>query len=46
VPVEHLVGWQGTLAPRLLVQGHGGVGVELSGEGHALIALPLRPLMG
>jgi uncharacterized protein (AIM24 family) len=46
VPIEHLVGWQGTLAPRLLGLAQGGVGVALSGEGHALIALPLRPVMG
>ncbi|MBF5045580.1 tetratricopeptide repeat protein [Aggregicoccus sp. 17bor-14] len=46
VPIEHLVGWQGSLAPRLLGLQQGGVGVELSGEGHALIALPLRPVMG
>ncbi len=46
VPLAHLVGWQGTLAPRLLALQQGGVGVELSGEGHALIALPLHPLMG
>jgi uncharacterized protein (AIM24 family) len=46
VPIEHLVGWQGPLAPRLFALQQGGVGVELSGEGHALIALPLRPVMG
>lgn len=46
VPLSHLVGWQGKLAPRV-VQLPGGrelsqVAVELSGEGFALISLPVR----
>ncbi len=48
VPLTHLVGWQGNLAPRvvpLLKSPSGEVlrpGVELSGEGFALIALGVR----
>ena len=48
VPVEHLVGWQGNLTPRVvsLLVGPGGeviqTAVELSGEGFALISLPVR----
>lgn len=48
VPLKHLVGWQGNLTPRVvsLMQGPGGeilrTGVELSGEGFALICLPVR----
>ena len=48
VPLTHLVGWQGNLTPRVvsLLQGPGGenlrTAVELSGEGFALICLPVR----
>jgi uncharacterized protein (AIM24 family) len=48
VPMKHLVGWQGNLTPKVvaLLQGPGGeilkTGVELSGEGFALICLPVR----
>jgi uncharacterized protein (AIM24 family) len=48
VPLKHLVGWQGNLTPRVvsLLQGPEGeplrTGVELSGEGFALICLPVR----
>ena len=48
VPLTHLVGWQGNLTPRVvtLLQGAGGeslkTAVELSGEGFALICLPVR----
>ena len=48
VPLTHLVGWQGNLTPRVvtLLQGAGGeslkTAVELSGEGFALISLPVR----
>ncbi len=48
VPLRHLVGWQGNLTPRVvsLLVGPGGeilkTGVELSGEGFALICLPVR----
>jgi uncharacterized protein (AIM24 family) len=48
VPLTHLVGWQGNLTPRvvaLLVAPGGEVlktAVELSGEGFALICLPVR----
>ncbi|HEX8704991.1 MAG TPA: tetratricopeptide repeat protein [Myxococcaceae bacterium] len=48
VPLKHLVGWQGNLTPRVvpLMQGAAGeslrTGVELSGEGFALICLPVR----
>jgi hypothetical protein len=48
VPLEHLVGWQGNLTPKVvsLVLGLEGevfkTGVELSGEGFALICLPVR----
>jgi uncharacterized protein (AIM24 family) len=48
VPVEHLVGWQGNLTPKVvsLLVGPGGevlqTAVELSGEGFALISLPVR----
>ncbi|PTL76161.1 tetratricopeptide repeat protein [Vitiosangium sp. GDMCC 1.1324] len=46
VPLTHLVGWQGKVTPRM-VQLPGGselplVAVELSGEGFALISLPVR----
>ncbi len=48
VPLERLVGWQGNLTPRVvaLLHGAGGeilkTGVELSGEGFALLCLPVR----
>ena len=48
VPLTHLVGWQGSLSARVvpLLKGPGGdvlqTAVELSGEGFALIALPVR----
>jgi uncharacterized protein (AIM24 family) len=48
VPLTHLVGWQGNLTPRVvpLLQGPGGeilkTAVELSGEGFALLSLPVR----
>ncbi len=48
VPLRHLVGWQGNLTPRVvsLLVGPAGeilkTGVELSGEGFALICLPVR----
>lgn len=48
VPLTHLVGWQGSLSARVVpvLKGPGGEGlppvVELSGEGFALIALPVR----
>lgn len=48
VPLGHLVGWQGNLTPKVvsLVLGPEGevfkTGVELSGEGFALICLPVR----
>jgi uncharacterized protein (AIM24 family) len=48
VPLSHLVGWQGSLSARVvpLLKGPGGdvlqTAVELSGEGFALIALPVR----
>lgn len=48
VPLTHLVGWQGNLTPRVVALLHGGAGeslktaVELSGEGFALICLPVR----
>jgi uncharacterized protein (AIM24 family) len=48
VPLTHLVGWQGNLTPRVvsLLQGAAGeslkTAVELSGEGFALICLPVR----
>ncbi|MFP5288695.1 MAG: AIM24 family protein, partial [Thermoanaerobaculia bacterium] len=48
VPLTHLVGWQGSLTPRVvsLLQGAEGeilkTAVELSGEGFALICLPVR----
>jgi hypothetical protein len=47
VPLERLVGWQGHLTPRisaLLPDDDGRVhkaGLELSGEGFALLTLPL-----
>jgi uncharacterized protein (AIM24 family) len=47
VPLDHLVGWQGSLTPRIAVLaeegGPGGdplVGVELTGEGVVLVCLP------
>jgi uncharacterized protein (AIM24 family) len=48
VPLSHLVGWQGTVSPqvRALMESPGpglpDAIVELSGEGFALIALPVR----
>ncbi len=48
VPLAHLVGWQGNLTPRMvpLLQAPTGetlrAGVELGGEGFALIALAVR----
>ncbi|KFE66383.1 tetratricopeptide repeat protein [Hyalangium minutum] len=48
VPLTHLVGWQGSLTPRVvsLLQGAEGeilkTAVELSGEGFALLCLPVR----
>ncbi|HEY0093212.1 MAG TPA: AIM24 family protein, partial [Archangium sp.] len=48
VPLSHLVGWQGTVSPqvRALLENPGpglpDAVVELSGEGFALIALPVR----
>ncbi|HEX8819219.1 MAG TPA: tetratricopeptide repeat protein [Archangium sp.] len=44
VPLSHLVGWQGKLTPQVvsLPGEDSGFAVELSGEGFALIALPVR----
>jgi tetratricopeptide (TPR) repeat protein len=47
VPLSHLVGWQGKVTPRMVPLGEAGsesswVAVELSGEGFALIVLPVR----
>jgi uncharacterized protein (AIM24 family) len=47
VPLSHLVGWQGKVSPRVVSlpaeEGQSPrVAVELSGEGFALIALPVR----
>ncbi|WP_309888723.1 tetratricopeptide repeat protein [Archangium sp.] len=47
VPLSHLVGWQGKVTPRVVslptAEGESPrVAVELSGEGFALIALPVR----
>ena len=46
VPMSYLVGWQGSVTPRVVPLSRDnpppGVGVELSGEGFALISLPLR----
>jgi uncharacterized protein (AIM24 family) len=47
VPLSHLVCWQGKVTPRMVSLGEVGsesarVAVELSGEGFALIALPVR----
>ncbi|MCY1079621.1 tetratricopeptide repeat protein [Archangium lansingense] len=46
VPLSHLVGWQGKVAPRVVAlpgeESSPRVAVELSGEGFALIALPVR----
>lgn len=48
VPLTHLVGWQGNLTPRVvsLLREPGGeslkTAVELSGEGFALLCLPVR----
>ena len=47
VPLPHLVGWQGKVTPRVVPLGEAGsepakVAVQLSGEGFALIALPVR----
>jgi uncharacterized protein (AIM24 family) len=47
VPLPQLVGWQGKVTPRLVPLGEAGsepvrAAVELSGEGFALIALPVR----
>jgi uncharacterized protein (AIM24 family) len=47
VPLSHLVGWQGKVTPRVVslpaAEGPSPrVAVELSGEGFALIALPVR----
>lgn len=47
VPLSPLVGWQGKVMPRVVPWGEGGsepsrAAVELSGEGFALISLPVR----
>lgn len=46
VPLSHLVGWQGKVTPRVVPlpgeEASPRVAVELSGEGFALIALPVR----
>jgi len=46
VPLSHLVGWQGKVTPRVVAlpgeDTSPRVAVELSGEGFALIALPVR----
>ncbi|WP_395822812.1 tetratricopeptide repeat protein [Archangium minus] len=46
VPLSHLVGWQGKVTPRVVVlpgdNGSPRGAMELSGEGFALIALPVR----
>jgi uncharacterized protein (AIM24 family) len=46
VPLSHLVGWQGKVTPRVVPlpgeESSPRVAVELSGEGFALIALPVR----
>jgi uncharacterized protein (AIM24 family) len=47
VPLSHLVGWQGGVTPRVVPLPVSGsesprIAVELSGEGFALIALPVR----
>ncbi|WP_375772802.1 tetratricopeptide repeat protein [Archangium gephyra] len=46
VPLSHLVGWQGKVTPRVVAlpgeDSSPRVAVELSGEGFALIALPVR----
>jgi tetratricopeptide (TPR) repeat protein/uncharacterized protein (AIM24 family) len=46
VPLSHLVGWQGKVTPRVVSlpgeEDSPRVAVELSGEGFALIALPVR----
>ena len=46
VPLSHLVGWQGKVTPRVVplpgAEDSPRVAVELSGEGFALIALPVR----
>ncbi|OJT20115.1 hypothetical protein BO221_33555 [Archangium sp. Cb G35] len=46
VPLSHLVGWQGKVSPRVVsllgAEDAPRVAVELSGEGFALIALPVR----
>jgi tetratricopeptide (TPR) repeat protein/uncharacterized protein (AIM24 family) len=46
VPLSHLVGWQGKVTPRVValpgVDTPPRVAVELSGEGFALIVLPVR----
>ncbi|HEX5747916.1 MAG TPA: tetratricopeptide repeat protein [Archangium sp.] len=46
VPLSHLVGWQGKVTPRVVPlpgeEDAPRVAVELSGEGFALIALPVR----
>ncbi len=47
IPLQHLIGWQGNLTPKVVpllpgVKGQSAVeGVELSGEGFALFAAPL-----
>jgi uncharacterized protein (AIM24 family) len=43
VPLAHLVGWQGALSPRVVaLGGRKASGVELTGEGFALLALTGR----
>jgi len=46
VPLSHLVGWQGKVTPRVVPlpgeEAAPRVAVELSGEGFALIVLPVR----
>ncbi|MGQ0506901.1 MAG: hypothetical protein ACT4TC_16445, partial [Myxococcaceae bacterium] len=48
LPLAHLVGWYGSLSPRIIALVSDGkgkalkAGVELSGEGFALLAVPLR----
>ncbi|WP_257455773.1 tetratricopeptide repeat protein [Archangium lipolyticum] len=47
IPLSHLVGWQGGVTPRVVpLPAPGGepprIAVELTGEGFALIALPVR----
>ena len=40
VPLAHLVGWHGELSPRVVAfGGRTAAGVELTGQGYALLAL-------